>query len=211
MDLVLRQKLASTQRVIDRVYFPGSGLASVMGGIRGDLPVEIGLVGREGIVNLSVLLDVERSPTDCTVQSPGQALALDAGRARALMDESPALNALVRRYAHAFMVQGASSVVAAARASLGQRLARWLLMAHDRLDDDAMPLTHEFLSMMVGVRRPSVTLALSEFEQFGWVERRRGSIVLLDRNALLGEADGFYGMAEQEIERALAAESGGDA
>jgi CRP-like cAMP-binding protein len=208
VELAYRQKLASAQRRIEHVYFPESGLVSVMGGLRGDLPVEVGIVGREGVVNLAALLESESSPTESMVQSAGRGLALPTSRARVLMDESPAFNAVIRRYVHAFMMQEASNVVASARASVGQRLARWLLMAHDRLDRDEMPLTHEFLSMMLAVRRPSVTLALSDFEASGWVQRRRGTIVLLDRESLLAEAAGFYGMAEQELDRALAAESG---
>jgi CRP-like cAMP-binding protein len=198
VTLAHRQRLASPQRPFDQIFFLESGLASVIGGVREDIPVEIGIIGREGIVNLSALLGSERSTVEVVVQVPGHGWALDVGHARRLVDESRALNGLVRRCADAFMTQSGASLVAAAKATVSQRLARWLLMAHDRVEDEAMPLTHEFLSFMLGVRRPSVTLALREFERAGWIERRRGSVVVRSREALMEEAGGFYGVAERE-------------
>jgi CRP-like cAMP-binding protein len=197
VELAHHQRLASPQRPFEHVFFPGRGLASVIGGVREDIPVEIGIIGREGIVNLPALLGSERSTVEVLVQVPGHAWKLEVERARRIVEESRAFNALVRCCADAVIVQTGASLVAAAKASLSQRLARWLLMAHDRVEDEAIPLTHEFLSFMLGVRRPSVTLALNEFERAGLIERRRGSIVVRAREALLEEAAGFYGMAEQ--------------
>jgi CRP-like cAMP-binding protein len=196
--LAARQRLSRPMLPFDHVYFPDRGLVSVIGGSRDTSPVEIGIIGREGVVNLSALLGSDRSRVEVLVQVAGDGWMLEVQDARRLVAECGALNGLVLRCADTFMRQTGASLVAAAQASLSQRLARWLLMAHDRLEADAMPLTHEFLSLMLAVRRPSVTLALSEFERAGWIERRRGALVLLSRDGLVDEADGFYGVAEQE-------------
>ncbi len=208
VDLDLRQKVAAPNRTIDFVYFVESGIISMVGSVRNDIPVELGVIGREGVGNLAALMGTDRSPNECVVQVPGRALRVPVARACAAMEESPSFNRLVRQYAYLFMMQTSSSVLANARGSVSQRLARWLLVARDRLDDDEMPLTHEFISFMLGVRRPGVTLALQSFEEAGWITRSRGRITLIDREALLDEASGFYGAAEQELLRLYGAPAG---
>jgi CRP-like cAMP-binding protein len=195
--LACRQRLARPQQPFEQVYFPDSGLVSVIGGVRDNIPVEIGIIGREGIVNLSALLGSDRSMAEVLVQVEGDCWTLNVQDVRRLLAESRALHDLVLRYANTFMNLIGASLVAAQRATLTQRLARWLLISHDRLGEDTMPLTHEFLSLMLGVRRPSVTVALSELEEAGWIARRRGAVVVLSREGLLEEAGPFYGIAEQ--------------
>lgn len=204
VELKLREKLAVPQHDIEHVYFPEGGIVSTVSGVRGDVPVEIGITGREGVGNLQALLGIDRVLNETNVQVPHRALRLGIGIAREAMERGPALNLLVRRYAHVFMVQITSTVVANTRGTVSQRLARWLLMARDRVDDDAIPLTHEFLSFMLGVRRPGVTTAMGEFERRGWVGQTRGVIILLDKAALLAEAGAFYGAAEAEEARLFA-------
>lgn len=205
VELAHRLKIAVQGRVPERVYFPDSGIISLVGGVRGDLPVELGIVGREGIGNLSALLGSAPSPFDGVVQASGQGLAIATEHATAAVERMPGLNRLVRRYAHAFLLQSSGTAVSHARASIGPKLARWLLMARDRLDDDHMPLTHEFLATMLAVYRPSVTLALSDFEARGWIKRGRGNIVLKDREALLAEAGSFYAPFDGSDSAALGA------
>ena len=102
------------------------------------------------------------------------------------------------------MVQTASTVLANGRANIPERLARWLLMARDRVEGDGIALTHEFLATMLGVNRPGVTTALQEFERRGLIDGRRGVITILDRSALEKEANGYYGVAEAEFQRLFA-------
>ena len=201
VEVGLRQTIALPHQEISHVYFIQSGMNSVVSSVRNDTPVEIGIVGREGIANLAALMGTTRTPHECLVQAPVHALRMPADRARSAVEASPALNHLVRQCAYLFMMQISSTVLADARATIDQRLARWLLMAHDRLDGDAMPLTHEFISFMLGVRRAGVTVALQKHEDSGWISRRRGEITLLERPALLHHEDGFYGVAEQEAQR----------
>jgi CRP-like cAMP-binding protein len=176
-------------------------VVSVVLGLPHEVPIEIGLVGKEGMVNLPVVLGVETSPTDVFVQIAGSGWRIAAARLRAAMAESPAMRGLFLRYCNAFTMQVASTVLANGRATLPDRLARWLLMASDRLDSPVLPLTHEFLSIMLGVRRSGVTLALRDFEKQELVSRKRALITILDREDLVNVANGYYGMAEKELER----------
>lgn len=199
--LELRYKVAEINRPIEHIHFVESGIVSVVASVRNDIPVEVGIVGREGVANLPALMGMGRSQNDCLAQVPGRSLRLAVEHGRSAMDRSPAFNLVIRQYAHLFMAQTSSTILANTRGAVSQRLARWLLMVRDRVDDDAMPLTHEFISSMLGVRRPGVTIALRSFEDAGWISRSRGMITLLDRDALITEADGFYGAAEQELIR----------
>jgi CRP-like cAMP-binding protein len=120
------------------------------------------------------------------------------------MAQSPTLMAILLRFVHVYMVQTASTVPANGRASIPERLARWLLMARDRVDGEGIALTHEFLATMLGVRRPGVTVALREFERRGLIDGGRGLITILDRSALETAANGHYGIAEAEFHRLFA-------
>jgi CRP-like cAMP-binding protein len=106
--------------------------------------------------------------------------------------------------AQAFMIQTAHTALANGRAKLEERLARWLLMAHDRMDTDAVPLTHEFLAVMLGVRRAGVTVALHSFEQRGYIAMRRGQLTLINRSGIEQVAGSFYGIPEAELKRLMA-------
>jgi CRP-like cAMP-binding protein len=107
------------------------------------------------------------------------------------------------RYVQVFMIQTSQTALSNASALLPQKLARWLLMSEDRLRTKHIPLTHEFLSMMLGVQRPGVTIALSELEDHGFIHTKRGLISILDRPAMIEMTEGIYGVAEKEYERRL--------
>jgi CRP-like cAMP-binding protein len=119
------------------------------------------------------------------------------------MSQSPSLQRLLLHFAQIFMTQAAQTAVANGRAKLDERLARWLLMAHDRVSDDEVQLTHEFLSVMLGVRRASVTTALDALKKRGLIEVRRGGITVLDRDAIEKIAGSFYGVPEAEFRRLI--------
>ena len=119
------------------------------------------------------------------------------------LQKSASLSALMLKSAQAFMIQTAHTALANGRAKLEERLARWLLMAHDRMDTDAVPLTHEFLAVMLGVRRAGVTVALHSFEQRGFIAMRRGQLTLINRAGIEQVAGSFYGMPEAELKRLM--------
>ena len=205
LDLPVRHRLAEASRPIDAVYFLEAGIASITTSVRHETPIEIGIVGREGVVNLPVVVGIDRSPSETYMQIHGAGLRIGIERLREAMAQSPTLTPILLRFVHVFMVQTASTVLANGRASIPERLARWLLMARDRVDGEGVALTHEFLATMLGVRRPGVTVALREFERRGFVDGGRGVIRILDRDALETSANGYYGTAEAEFERLFAA------
>lgn len=204
VDLPLRFWLAEPNRPIEAIYFLEAGIASFTTSVRHEAPIEVGIVGREGIVNLAVLLGIDRSPGETYMQVRGAGHRIGVDRLRAAIAQSPTLLPILLRFVHVFMVQTASTVLTNGRARIPERLARWLLMAGDRMDGPAVPLTHEFLATMLGVRRPGVTIAVREFERRGLIDGARGTITILDRNGLIGEANGYYGVAEAEFERLFA-------
>ena len=134
----------------------------------------------------------------------GHGLCLGAHELVQLLDESQPLRRAMLRYIHVFAVQTAQTALANARGNVTSRLARWLLMAHDRVGGDELRLTHEFLSVMLSVRRAGVTVALHELDTRGLISITRKSIVINSRSGLEAAADGLYGMAEREFDRLLA-------
>jgi len=146
-------------------------------------------------------MGTDRSPHETYMQVGGDGQRISSGELRKILEEYPALHRSLLRYGHAFVVQTAQTALANGRSKVEERLARWLLMANDRLDGARVPLTHEFLSVMLGVRRPGVTLALSLLEKQGVVEAKRGSIAILDRTRLRKISNGTYGAAESEFNR----------
>jgi len=161
------------------------------------------MIGREGMVGVPVALGIDRSPHTIMVETPGAALCIPAQGLRAVMPQSPAIREHFLRYAHVLMVQTAQTAFANASFTIEARLARRVLMTQDRLDQDDLPLTHEFLSMMLGVRRPGVTLAIQALEGNGLIRAKRGSITVLDRTKLEEVADDAYGLAEAEYARVM--------
>jgi CRP-like cAMP-binding protein len=135
------------------------------------------------------------------MQVAGDGLGVSSAKLNQAMEESPALHRSLLRYGHAFVVQTAQTALANGRSKIEERLARWLLMANDRLDGDQVPLTHEFLSVMLGVRRPGVTVTLDLLEKEGLIQARRGTVAILDRTGLRKISNGAYGAAEAEFKR----------
>jgi CRP-like cAMP-binding protein len=200
--LKFRQRLQSANRQIGAIYFPESGFASVVavgGGERRQ--AEVALIGREGMTGLPVVHGADRSPCDVFIQVEGEGQCISSDNLRQLIEESPTLLKSFLRYAHVFGVQSSYTALANARGNIEERLARWLLMTRDRVDDDEMVLTHEFIALMLGVRRAGVTSALQAFENKALIETARGSVTLRDRDGLEEAANGLYGAPEAEFER----------
>ncbi len=192
VDLPLRKSLERRQRRIGGIYFPESGFASVVANGSDKRPIEVGLIGREGMTGLAVVLGNDRPDNETYIQVAGHGQCIKATALREAIDHCASLHRSLLRYAHAFLNQTTRTALANGRSKIEERLARWLLMADDRIDGDELPLTHEFLAMMLGVRRPGVTIAVQELEREGLIVRRRGTIVILNRKALEKRANGTY-------------------
>jgi CRP-like cAMP-binding protein len=200
-----RQRLQMAHRKVRAVYFLESGLASVVAiGASQRRQAEMGIVGHEGMTGIPVLLGFDRSPTEVSVQLAGTAQCIDADDLRDLIAENPTIHVTLLRYVHAFVVQIGHTALANAKGNIEERLARWLLMAHDRLDGDNINLTHDFLATMLGSRRAGVTVALNHLHDKALIANTRGCITILDRQGLEEIAAGLYGVPEKELERAFA-------
>src|SRR5262249_4175929 len=161
----------------------------------------IAMVGWEGMTGLPVVLGAERTSHETFMQVEGEGQSIAADNLRHAMEQSSSLSAFLLRYAHVFSIQVEHTALANAQGKIEERLSRWLLMAHDRIDGDKLLLTHELLAVMLGVRRAGVTTALHELESKGLISTARGSLTVLDRDGLEESANGLYGVPEAEFDR----------
>jgi len=209
VQLVNGQNLCEAGERIDQVFFVEEGFVSMVAEADGDdIGTEVGLIGREGIVGLPALLGSRPVSFDrAMVQMPGTAQRMTAEALRDGLDALPTLRQFLLQALEAFMAQVSQTAACNSRHNLTQRLARWLLMAHDRVDGDELPLTQEFLSKMLAVRRSGVTVALQSLQIAGAVSQRRGRILICDRPGLEAASCGCYGRVRAFAE-AVAAGSG---
>jgi CRP-like cAMP-binding protein len=203
VELELRKVLVEPNTPIEHVYFPEQGFSSIVtngGGSR----IEIGIIGREGMVGVPVALGVSRMPFECFIQNAGHGLRMATSHLEEAIDERPSLHRFLLRYAQSLNVQTSVTAFANANHSLETRLARWLLMCHDRVDGDDIEITHEFMAMMLGVRRAGVTTALHILEGNQLIRSVRGMVTMRDRARLEELADDGYGLPEAEYARLMA-------
>ncbi|MCU1483109.1 MAG: cAMP-binding protein [Subtercola sp.] len=201
IDLPFRFPIELAQRPVTHVYFPNSGLASVVAcGVR-DQIIEVGIIGRDGLTGCAVLLGSDRSPNTIHMQVAGSGFRIEADHIREAMRKSETLRTSLLKFVQAFLQQASQTALANGRATLETRLARWMVMAHDRVENTRLPLTHDFLAIMLGVRRPGVTVALQKLQASGLVETHRNVIQIKNREGLEAIAGGFYGVTEAEQER----------
>src|SRR5262245_59365100 len=193
--LKILQRLEAANRRIESICFIDAGLATVVAlGRLERREAEIAVIGREGMTGVAVILGAELSPHNTLVQVEGHGRCIGASVLRGLMEKSPRLRACLMRYAHVFAVQTGHAALANAQGSIEERLARWLLMAHDRLEGDELHLTHELLSVVLGVRRAGVTTALHQLEKSSLISMSRGRVTVLDRHGLEESTNGLYGV-----------------
>lgn len=176
--------LQDYQRPIEYIYFIERGVASLLARTQRDGSVEIAMVGRLGLVGVTAVLGLRRSPNRCLMSVPGYALRIAVPDLHRAMQRDTVLRQQLFNYIHALLVQNTQTTLCSARHSLEERLSRWLLLAADRLDDRIIPVTHEMLSVSLGVRRASITTTLAELERSGGLVRLRGAIDLLNRAVL---------------------------
>jgi CRP-like cAMP-binding protein len=197
------QMLQEPHRPLDRVYFIERGMAVLMARTKRDAQVGVGIIGRAGLVGVPVVLGIMRSPHHCVMEVEGEALQIGAETFRLAMDGSSTLRQQLMNYVHALLVQQSQTVLCNARHQLMERLTRLLLLAHDRLDDDTIPLTHDLLSMMLGVRRAGITTALDRLERSGAVRKTRGALEIVDRARLEQTTCECYRIIAAEHQRVI--------
>ncbi len=204
VHLAFKQSIESANQPVEMVVFPTSGILSVVATTSRERQIEVGLIGREGMSGVTVVTGSGQSPNETYVQAEGTGFRVRADALRAGLQQRSKLRELFLHYVQAFLVQTTQTALANGSAKIGERLARWLLMAQDRLQRPDLPLTHELLSIMLGVRRPGVTEALNAMEGSGLIKATRGVVRLLDRPGVEACANGCYGVPEAEYERLLA-------
>lgn len=205
VSLAMRQRLDGPEAK-EFAYFIEAGVVSVIADLEGKMAVELGIIGSEGMVGLNIVYGDAQDPYHTVMQVEGSAIRIEAERLRRLLDENEQARRVLLRFARAFSIQVASTALANGRSRLDERLARWLLMVSDRVGS-TFAITHEFISVMLGVRRSGVTLAVQILEGKGFIRATRGSISIVDRNGLKAAANGAYGFAELHYARLLGGEA----
>ena len=200
VELSLKSVLLEPGAAIESVHFVETGTVSIIAMLDDGTRVEVGLVGPEGLVGISLLLGAPIAPLEGMVQVSGTALRLPAAAFRATLAEMPALLGVLLRYVDAFHVQVSQTAACNGRHQIEQRLARWLLMTHDRVESDSFQMTQEFMSTMLGVQRPGVTLAIGALQRAGLVQHDKGSVRVLNRPGLEAASCECYGTVQQRFD-----------
>ncbi|MGX9991466.1 Crp/Fnr family transcriptional regulator [Rhizobium sp. Z1P35] len=202
-ELPVQFELVAPDVPSETACFLESGLASIVATNSDDESVEVGHVGYEGMAGAHVFLKVDQTPNRTFMQVEGHGISVPVSALLSMAQRVPLANDLLLKYVHCCELQLAHSALANARYTMPGRLARWLLMCHDRLRDRDLPLTHEFLSLMLGVRRAGVTNEIHILEGVHAIKATRGNIRILDRPKLEDLAGGSYGVPEHEYERLI--------
>lgn len=191
--LTLSDALCEPGEPVRHVYFPTDGVIALLARVPGAPGVEVGMVGREGMLGAELALGQLRAPLHALVQGTGMAWRVSTRAFRAALRRSPALQRVLHCYLSVLMAQLASSAACLRFHLIGPRLARWLLMSQDRTHADHFHVTHVFLAAMLGVRRVGVTAAATKLQCAGLIRYRRGEIAVLDRPGLEAAACTCYG------------------
>jgi CRP-like cAMP-binding protein len=210
VPLDLKRVLHESDEAANHVYFPLSGVISLLTVLDDGNAVEIATVGREGMADIAAYLDLE-SPARWLVQVPGWAIRLKAKHLRRLAQESPKLTDVMHNYMLAMFVVVSQTAACNRRHPIEERCARWLLMTHDRVETDTFPMTHEFLADMLGVRRPGVSTAMGVLSRAGFMDYHRGKVEILDREGLESATCECYGVLTDQFEKRFPVTSIGEA
>lgn len=203
VELRLAQVLCEPGQPTSNVYFPTEGFISLVA-MRGGKPgLEVGMVGREGMLGEQLALGVTVTPLHAVVQGGGVAWCMSATGFRKELSLSVALQRILNRYLYVRMIQLANSTTCVRFHLISQRLARWLLMSQDRAQADSFRMTHEFLAYMLGVRRVGITTAAGALQRNGLIEYRHGLLTILDRAGLEAVACSCYAEDEQRYDKQL--------
>ncbi len=188
---------------IDHVYFPTAGIISLLAAFEDGSTVEAGVIGNEGFLGMPVALGGETTPHQAVVQVPGQAMRITARDLKTQAHNDGALFEGMLLYTNVMFTQVAQTAACNRVHMLDQRLARWLLLTHDRVDGDEFPLTQEFISTMLGVRRAGVSVAANELRQAGVIAYRRGFVTVANRQGLEERSCECYQVVRDAYDRYL--------
>jgi CRP-like cAMP-binding protein len=203
VTLSFKQFLLEADEPIRAAYFIETGMVSYLNYLEGGEALEVGLIGSEGMVGLPLILGIDSASFGGMVQMEGTALRIGPTALRQAFNESEALRNRLLRYMQALHVQVSQTAVCNKHHSLEERLTRWLLMAHDRAGEDEFPMTHEFMSLMLGVRRAGVSVTANVLKQAGLIHYRSGSMTILDRPGLEEAGCECYGNVQRQFEQLL--------
>jgi len=203
VEIAPLQLLADIGEPIRHVYFPETGIISLVSRFADGMLIENGTIGYEGMAGFPLILGVEWTPSVILGEVPGTVWRLDATTFCVLRPELPVLKALLERYVVYFFAQVSQSLACNSHHNLERRCARWLLMTHDRVAGDQFLLTHEVLAQMLAVHRPAVTIAADALRTRGLIEYSRGKITVRDRAGLEGFACECYGIVRGHRDRLL--------
>jgi len=192
VDLRLSEIVGSAGAPTDAVLFPTEGFISLLAQVDNEHAIEVGMVGREGMLGIQLALGVATEPLKALVQGSGQALRISAAAFRRELQVDTALRATIDRYVYVLFAQHARAAACLRFHQIEQRLARWLLMSHDRACCDRFHVTHEFLAYMLGVRRVGVTLAAGALQRRQLITYDRGEMTIVDRAGLADAACSCY-------------------
>ena len=184
---------------LDHVYFPDSGVVSIVAVYSDGSVIEMATIGREGFTGLQAIFGAKRSSVRLLVQIPGSASKMSRAAFRRAMESMPSFRSLMYGYVQAFLEQVLVSVACNGAHSLKERLARWLLMMRDRSDEDALQITQNLLAEMLGVQRPTITNAAGELERAGLIERGRQQVTILDRQGLIKVSCECYKLVRERV------------
>ena len=204
IELGLSEVLYRSGKCTRRVYFPIDATISLVTPIDGKAGLEVGMVGREGMVGAQLILGVKTTPVHAVVQGAGKAWSAASVPFRHELARSSSLQRCLNRYLYVLMSQFAVSAACLRFHLIGPRLARWLLMNQDRAHAEKFHVTHEFLAYMLGVRRVGITAAAGALQRAGLIEYRRGILVVLNRRGLEGAACGCYAADRKSYAELLA-------
>jgi CRP-like cAMP-binding protein len=193
------QVLMDADSPLDHVYFPDSGVVSVVAVYADGSVIEMATIGREGCTGMQAYFGAKTSSVRLLVQIPGSAARMSRAAFARAMETMPPFRHLMSAYIHAFLEQVLVSVACNGAHSLKERLTRWLLMMRDRSDGDALPITQSLLADMLGVQRPTITNAARELEDAGLIERGRRQVTILDRPGLTGESCECYQLVRSRL------------
>jgi CRP-like cAMP-binding protein len=203
VDLAFSEVLSEAGSRIRDVYFPIDGFISLITPAKGRGQLEIGLVGSEGMLGVPLLLGVDDSPLRAMVQGPGRAWRVDGATLKRELASNPEVRAILSRYLYVFLSQLMQTATCTRFHRIEARLARWLLMTRDRAHSNRFHITHEFLALMLGVRRVGVTSAASALQRRKLIQYRRGDMAILDGRGLERAACACYAIDKQIHARVL--------
>ncbi len=203
LDLPAKKILHEPNEMVEHAYFPVAGICSVIAENAEGVRSETGVIGKEGFIGIPIVLFAGSTPAQVVVQVDGRGLRMARQDLQTAMIKSPALLSMLLRFTHIFSVQTSQTAVANNHYTINQRLARWLLMCQDRTNSSGFTMTHDFISIMLAVRRSGVTEALNLMEGQGIVRTTRAHISIVKRALLEELAGGAYGVPEQEYRRLI--------